>query len=128
MGDRYHISGDEGRYEPGSNGQVLKNRIGITSPVHMNQLETHLLESLYQHLFEHGFPKRKITLKDIKAWHQNWLGNVYTWAGEVRTVNMTRDSFMFCGAKFIFSELERFQRDFLSVYTPTIAGSLADII
>jgi cell filamentation protein len=32
MTNRYQTTGAEGEFEPGSNGQVLRNLVGITSP------------------------------------------------------------------------------------------------
>ena len=43
--DRYDVSGlPEAQFEPGSNGQVLKNRLGITSQQDMDVAEAMALE------------------------------------------------------------------------------------
>ncbi len=45
--DRYDVSGlPEAQFEPGSNEQVLKNRLGITSPQAMDNAEARALEQV----------------------------------------------------------------------------------
>lgn len=84
--NRYAVTGDEGIYEPGSNDQVLKNLLGIIDPAEMSLVETELLDALYMHVFE-NFP-HELNFTGITEWHRVWLGNVYSWAGHPRTVNM----------------------------------------
>lgn len=43
MSDRYAITGPEGEYEPGSNGNVLRNLLGITDPEEMEVVESEAL-------------------------------------------------------------------------------------
>ena len=43
MSHRYRVSGAEGEFEPGSDGQVLRNLVGINSVADMDELELELL-------------------------------------------------------------------------------------
>lgn len=59
MTDRYQVTGAEGEFEPGSNEQVLRNRVGIQSPDDMADLELGLLAQLYDEVLFDRFPDRR---------------------------------------------------------------------
>lgn len=44
MTDRYTVPGTEGEFQPGSNGLVLANKLGIQSAEDMVELELELLQ------------------------------------------------------------------------------------
>ena len=47
MSNRYDTTGNpEGQYQPGSNNQVLLNKLGITNPDEMDDVELELLKQL----------------------------------------------------------------------------------
>ncbi len=46
--DRYRVVGAEAECEPGSNGLVLRNLLGITEPEEMADVEQRLLRQLYE--------------------------------------------------------------------------------
>lgn len=73
---RYDIEGAEGESEPGSGGAVLRNRVGITNPDHMDELELILLEHLYEDVLIKSANDRPVRVDDLKEWHRRWLGNV----------------------------------------------------
>lgn len=118
MADRYQVSGIEGRFEPGSDGRVLANKLGIVDPAEMDDLESQLLEDLYESVLGHDFPDRRLWVSDLKTWHRRWLGNVYAWAGEERTVNLTKGDFPFAAAARIGVLLGKFEEQCLGRYTP----------
>ena len=88
MTNRYTACGIETEFEPGSDGLVLRNKLGITTPEEMDELEVVLLEKLYQLVLIDDFPDHALTVADLQRWHRRWLGNVYSWAGAVRSVNL----------------------------------------
>ena len=90
MTDRYHVAGSQGAWQPGSGERVLLNRLGITQPDQMDEAELELLWQLYEHVLGEGFPARRLHVADLKEWHRLWLGNVYDWAGQERSVNNGR--------------------------------------
>ncbi len=96
--DRYHATGSQVEYQHGSNGQVLRNRPGITDPAVMDELETRLLLRLYERVMREQFPNRRLDVADLMGWHHQWLGNLYDWAGRPRSVNMSKDGFHFAAA------------------------------
>lgn len=59
----------------------------------MNNAETELLEDLYLQIFE-DFPDELI-FQSLCQWHRFWLGNVYGWAGQFRTVDLSKPNIRF---------------------------------
>lgn len=115
---RYNVNYAQGEYQPGSNDQVLRNLLGITQLEEMHELELGLLGQLYEHVLVKDLPERAFTVHDIKIWHRRWLGNVYEWAGQVRTVNMSKGGFAFAAAGQIARLLEVFEKQILLRWTP----------
>ena len=118
MTSRYHAAGSEGEFEPGSDGSVLANKLGIISPDEMDELELVLLDKLYTHVLGPEFPDRALLVADLKRWHHQWLGNVYDWAGQERSVNLSKGDFAFAAAAQITKLLEAFEANCLQHYTP----------
>ena len=118
MSDRYTVEGAHGATEPGSDGAVLANKLHITSPDEMEEAELVLLEKLYEAVLVDDLPMRPLTVDDMVRWHRQWLGNVYAWAGEFRSVYASKGGFMFAAAAQVPRLLTEFGRDCLTRYTP----------
>jgi cell filamentation protein len=118
MSDRYCVDGTEGEFEPQSNGRVLRNLVGISTPEDMDELELGLLAQLYEEVLVHQLPDRALTAQDLRDWHRLWLGNVYSWAGQDRSVNMSKGGFPFAAAAQIPRLLDQFERQVLQRRTP----------
>ena len=88
MNNRYDAEGAQSTYEPGSDELVLANKLGITDSEDMDDAELVLLEKLYLSVLIENLPDRRLTVQDLKDWHRRWLGNIYSWAGDIRSVNM----------------------------------------
>ena len=99
MSTRYTVSGEQGAAEPGSKGAVLANKLHITSAEEMDEVELVLLEKLYEAVLVEHLPQRPIVPDDLVTWHRQWLGNVYSWAGESRSVNTTQGRLHVCGRR-----------------------------
>ncbi|HCE39328.1 MAG: cell filamentation protein Fic [Alcanivorax sp.] len=96
---RYDTAGSpEGEWEPGSEEQVLANQLGVTNPCLMDQIELDGLNYLYQSVYESVTEDETLGMEDIIAWHREWLGGIYAWAGQYRTVNMSKNGFPFAAA------------------------------
>lgn len=111
---KYSITGDEGEFEPDSNQQVLKNQLGITDPDEMFAVENMLLTQLYQHLFEPELKVQQLEFHTLQRWHQIWLEPIYSWAGQIRTVDMSKDGFRFAAAQFLEKQLPYFEQSYLA--------------
>lgn len=126
MTDHY-ATGAEGESQPGSDGRVLRNALGITDPAEMDEAELVLLLKLYEAVLEEDFPDRRLTVADLKRWHHQWLGDVYAWAGRERSVNLGKDGFHFAAASQVPRLLHTFERDSLARHTPCCLDEAAAI-
>ena len=118
MTDHYAVHGTQGEFQPGSNDRVLANKLGIQSVEDMDDLELELLQRLYEEVLVKHLPNRVLTVEDLKTWHRRWLGNVFEWAGQERSVNMGKDGFMFAASAQIPRLLADFERSCLARWTP----------
>lgn len=115
---RYDISGSQGALQPGSQDKVLENKLGITQPRDMDEAELVLLQKLYVSVLQEHLPPGRVSTLHLKRWHKRWLGNVYEWAGQYRTVNMSRDGFPFAPALQLPRLMQAFDSECLMRYTP----------
>lgn len=119
MPDRYNTSGNpEGQFQPGSNDQVLFNKLGIIDPAEMDNIELDLLEQLTDAVLNEVEEDQVITSDNLCEWHHRWLGNVYEWAGRYRSVNMGKGDIKFATANLIPKLMEDFEQKYLAVFTP----------
>lgn len=118
MPSRYSVTGPEGEFEPGSNGQVLRNKQGISKSTDMDELELSLLVQLYQAVLAEQPPAGVLRVSDLRTWHRWWLGNVYEWAGQDRSVNMSKGGFTFAAAAQVPRLLQEFEKNCLTRWTP----------
>lgn len=125
---RYDIAGSQGALQPGSDDGVLENKLNITRPEDMNEAELVLLQKLYVSVLREHFPIGRITAQHLRRWHKRWLGNVYSWAGQYRTVNMSKDGFPFAPAAQLPRLMQIFDSQYLGRYTPCAGMSHAQVI
>jgi cell filamentation protein len=119
MPDRYEISGNpEAQFEPGSDGRVLRNLMGIRDPEIMDEIELDLLDQLYDVVLDGNLSDLRISANDLREWHRRWLCHVYPWAGKDRTVNMSKGNFMFAPAGQVPRLMAEFDKGILSAHTP----------
>lgn len=120
---RYDINGLQNTAQPGTDGQILANKLGITRHEDIDEVELVLLKKLYFSVLHEHLPREHITVRVIKAWHRRWLGNIYTWAGLERSVNMSKDGFPFAAADRVPALLHDYEQRCLLPYTPCTAYS-----
>lgn len=107
---RYDLSGgDEREFEPGTDGRILSNKLGITDAREMDLAEARAYQSLTMDSLEAFESDQRITVKFIKEMHRQWLGDIYNFAGEYRTVNVSKGGLMFCASPYIESEMKRYE-------------------
>jgi len=126
MNGKYNTAGNiEARYEPGSNDRVLANKLGVSSVAEMDDIELDLLDRLYGDVIGSVAPNQRLTIADIREWHRRWLGNVYAWAGEYRTLNMSKGDFAFAASGQVPRLMAKLDKEILSIHTPC-AGKTDD--
>jgi cell filamentation protein len=127
--DRYDVADlPEAQFEPGSDGQVLKNRLGITSRQDMDAVEARALERAMDVLVRTYGESHRFTASDICECHRTWLGDIYEWAGHYRQVNVSKDDFPFAAAMHIPALLEQFEQGVLRRCTPCNFADRAEVI
>lgn len=128
MTNRYQVSGSEGEFEPGSHGLVLRNNVGISTTADMDELELTLLAQLYQEVLSNQLPTYTLSVADLRDWHRWWLGNVYEWSGQDRSVNMSKGGFGFAAVAQVPRLLQEFEANCLSRWTPCDGLALDDLV
>lgn len=116
----------EDRYEPGSRGRVLKNLQGIKSKREMDRLEKQKYFDALQKISRLYGLEHQFTSGDICQMHKIWLGEIYPWAGECRSVNISKGGFSFAMAREIPKLMAEFERTVLAKYTPCRYESLSE--
>lgn len=116
---RYDVSGlAEAQFEPGSDERVLRNRLGIKSPMEMDVAEARALETAMVGFVGEFDEKHRFIAADIREIHRRWLGGIYEWAGEYRQVNVSKGEFPFAAAARVPDLMAEFETDVLSRLTP----------
>lgn len=117
--DRYAIgNAGEGAHEPGSRGRVLANRLGLVGVRAMQKAESDALLALLTALLEEVGDRQRFRTADLCDWHRRWLGGIYRWAGDFRSVNMGKGGFQFATAQWIPRLMDDFERKVMAVHTP----------
>ena len=127
--DRYNVSGlPEAQFEPGSNGQVLKNRLGITSEDEMDATEARALEQAMDVLVRTYDETHRFTATDLCDCHRTWLGDIYEWAGHHRQVIVSKDGFPFAAAMQVPALMDQFEQDVFRRCTPCTFADRAEVV
>jgi cell filamentation protein len=120
---RYSIgTSDENSFEPKSGNRVLKNLHGIKSKRAIDVLEFEALLRVQKEAIQTIREDQTITVAMIRELHRSVFSGLYSWAGEYRSVEVSKGSFAWPPSKYITQNLEELDRK-LSTYTPC-QGSL----
>ena len=117
----------ESQFEPGSNDQVLKNKLGITSVSEMNRREKEEQLRAMDQLTGLFDGNHHFTATDICKMHKIWLGNIYEWAGKYRQVKMSKGDFSFAFPEQIPKLMTGFEKGPLHDFTPCHFKALDEI-
>src|SRR6202162_223768 len=118
MTGRYEVFDPEAEFEPGSRGRALRNRLGITSVRALQQRESEALLATTQQVIDQVTVDQKFTADDVRRLHHLWLGEIYEWAGEYRSVNIAKGEFMFAAAAQVPRLMQQLEQGPLRLYTP----------
>jgi len=105
----------------------LRNLVGITSPEEMGLAETSALWLVQEQLIGEVSPDQSFTIADLCRIHRLWLGGLYTWAGQPRSVNLSKGNFAFAMAQVIPVLLDGFEAKQLRKYTPCLFSSRKEV-
>ena len=115
---RYQAQGVEAEYEPGSRRRVLRNRLGIRLAGAMAYRESEALLSAQDSLVDRYTTDHCFTANDICDMHHVWLGEIYSWAGQYRSVNIAKGDFHFAVAGQVPRLMAQFELGPLASHTP----------
>ncbi len=123
MMSRYDAQGVETEFEPGSRGRVLRNLLGIRSVREMSRAESETLLQAQDRLVESFSLDHRFAAGDICEMHRVWLGDIYSWAGQYRSVNVSKGSFHFAAAGQVPRLMMELERQALVRHTPCRYGN-----
>ena len=86
-------TGMEAETEPGSRGRVLRNRLGIRRKREIDRAEYEAFRVAQASSLARITPETPFTAALLCEMHREWLGDLYAWAGQYRTVEMEKDGF-----------------------------------
>lgn len=92
-------------YLPGTD--IPKNRLGITDAELLHEIETGLLEQAYKIFVDELQPAVRFDETYFKSLHQRTWASLYDWAGDYRSVDMSKGGSLFCRAAFLDNESRR---------------------
>lgn len=92
-------------YLPGT--EIPKNRLGITEPEQLHEVEETLLLQAYQIFIAECEPATRFDEAYFKSLQQRTFESLYEWAGVYRTVDMSKSGSLFCRAAYLEQESKR---------------------
>ena len=124
---RYRAEGVESETEPGSRGRVLRNLLGVRSVREIQARESEALLRATERLAGEVRIDQRFTAEDIRGFHRLWLGEIYAWAGEYRSVNLFREGIAFAAAREVPRLMCELERGPLAAHTPCGPASRDEI-
>lgn len=114
---RYNVGGDE------SGAELLPNKLGLQTQYSLDNAEAILYVETYEYFLKKLKPVMLVfNVALLFEIHKLFLGTLYTWAGKIRTVEISKGTTLFCASKFIKTMLEDFEK-LLEAHVPTSKDS-----
>jgi len=96
-----YVAGDDPYCYPGT--AILRNIRDIRDPDALEAFEF----AMSQQRSTEPLPEGRFDVAHYKALHRHLFQDVFEWAGEMRTVNISKGASTFCFAQFVASEMKR---------------------
>jgi cell filamentation protein len=93
---------------------VLYNKGGIVDKKEIDYFENVHFMILVHELIHEITPLTNITVAMIKRWHQRFFGQLYTWAGKYRTVDISKSGFRWPSYNRIENAMRELDRNYMS--------------
>ena len=119
---KYEASGVQAEFEPGSRNRVLRNLVGIVRVRDMEVIESDALAIVQEAAPVRYGSTHRFSTSDIRELHRHWLGRIYAWAGEYRTLDIGKGGFQFAHAARIPLLMAEFESQVLQRLTPCVGG------
>lgn len=108
----------EAESEPGSCGRVLRNKPGIHRKREMDRAEFEALIRAQTDFLEQVTTETCFTTETLCSMHRSWLGELYEWAGDYRTVEMEKGGFRWPPAYRVAQNMATLEQSLLHRHTP----------
>jgi len=118
----------EDQFEPGSQGRVLRNLLGLKTKRAMGAAESDEFLRTTNWAIRTYERNHIFTAGDICLLHHIWLEDIYRWAGQYRQVIMSKDDFTFAFPVQIPKLMLRLEENYLRRYTPCSAMSIDQLV
>jgi cell filamentation protein len=82
---------------------VLKNRAGLRTQRALTRFET----AMAAQRADEPLPSGQLSVRHYRAIHRHLFQDVYEWAGDFRTVRISKDGSMFCYPEYIPAEMQK---------------------
>lgn len=109
------MDSDQGKYHipKQEEGEVLPNKLDLSDPEEIGKKETEGFVEAETGLIEELTTETVFDCAYIRKIHRLALYNLYTFAGEYRTVNMSKGGFLFPAAKYVPQNMNLFEQEVL---------------
>ena len=102
---RYNVNSKSSELENG----ILKNELDIKNQKDLEDIESILLADSYFH-FSQQIELIEINLKFLFKLNKYFLGNIYSWAGKLRNVDISKNQTLFAPAIHLKQTLKQFEK------------------
>ena len=101
---------------------ILQNKLNITDAVELARVEERLSKAKAKKLFESGFLKtlHAGNFDSLSAIHSYLFGDIYSFSGEIRTVNISKGGFRFAPVSYLAVSLKNIEQMPQSTYDEII--------
>lgn len=91
---------------------TLKNKLGIDNPAELAREEERISKKKACELFETGMldTLKPGTFSSLQAIHRYLFGDIYDFAGEIRTVNIAKGNFRFAPLVYLDAALKNIEK------------------
>lgn len=96
-------------------GEVLPNLLGLTTAKEIAEAEFLGFVEAHNIAVDELTDDTVFDLSYLYTLHKNALGSLYSFAGKLRTVNMSKDNFSFPSAGFLAQSMKDFEIEFLDL-------------
>ena len=120
-------TGVEAEAQPGSRGRVLRNKLDLVSPREMDRAEYEALLRAQTAALGGVTPGTRFTARLLCRLHGDWLGEIYAWSGQYRTVDVSKDGFSWPPAAFVPQNMDSLENGLLRWHTPCPPEPLPDV-
>lgn len=86
---------------------IPKNLLAITEAEVLHEVEEALLHQAYQTFITESAPDTRFDEAFFKSLHRRTFEKLYAWAGEYRTVDMSKGGSLFCRSSYLDQESKR---------------------